>query len=199
MQGIFKRALTLNLSEYPELIMEYPSGCNKVCRKSLYLECGIRFPGRVWYEDLRTMPKLYLHTDRIYSSCKARYLYLIRPGSITNNAKLQRHLEIIDAVDDLVEYYKAQNKFAAYSAQLEYTAFYHQFLAASVRICTVDSESPLLKQLKDEYIKRFPDFRNNNYIRSMSRKHRLLSALLLKEKYKAVAAIMKLNDVIKRK
>lgn len=194
-----KRSGMLNLSEYPELIMEYPSGCNKVCRKSLYLESGIRFPGRVWYEDLRTMPKLYLHTDRIYSSGKARYLYLIRPGSITNNAKLQRHLEIIDAVDDLVGYYKAQNKFDQYSTQLEYTAFYHQFLAASVRICTVDSTSPLLKQLKDEYIKRFPDYKNNNYIRSMSKKHRLLSALLLKEKYKTVAAIMKLNDVIKCK
>ncbi|MDO4990874.1 MAG: glycosyltransferase family 2 protein, partial [Eubacteriales bacterium] len=57
----------VSLHAFPELLMEYPSGCNKICRRSLFLDSGIRFPGRVWYEDLRTMPKLYPLTDRIWS------------------------------------------------------------------------------------------------------------------------------------
>ena len=194
-----KRSGMVALKSYPELIMEYPSGCNKVCRKSLFTDTGIRFPSRVWYEDLRTMPKLYLHTDKIYSSGKTRYLYLMRPGSITNNAKLQRHLEIIDAVDDLVAYYKEMGMYEQYKAQLEYTAFYNQFLTASVRVCAVDTASPILKQLKDEFVSRFPDFIENPYIKAMPKKHRLLTSLLLRGSYGSVAAIMKLNDLIKRK
>jgi len=189
----------VNLSDYPELIMEYPSGCNKICRKKLYTDTGIRFPARAWYEDLRTMPKLYLHTDRIYSSGKAWYLYLIRPGSITNNAKLQRHMEIVDAVDDLVGYYKAMGKYDKYKEQLEYTAFHNQFLTACVRVCVVDASSPVLLQLKEAFVKRFPDYSKNPYISSISKKHKMLSLLLFAEKFRTVAVIMKLNDLVKRK
>lgn len=189
----------VSLNTYPELIMEYPSGCNKICRKNLFTQTGIRFPASAWYEDLRTMPKFYLHTDRIYSSGKCRYLYLMRPGSITNNAKLNRHLEIIDAVDDLVGYYKAMGKYEEYKAQLYYTAFYNMFLTASVRVCAVNTASPVLKQLKNEFIKRFPDFKDNLYIKTMSRKHRLLMGLLIAERYRAVATVMKLNDIVKSK
>jgi len=198
MPGCKKLGL-LDLESYPELLMEYPSGCNKICRKKLFTETGIRFPAKVWYEDLRTMPKLYLHTGKIYSSGKTRYLYLMRPGSITNNSKLQRHLEIIDAVDDLVGYYKSTDKFNQYKTQLEYTAFYNMFLAASVRVCAVDTSSPILRRLKDEFISRFPNYKANPYIKNMSKKHRLLTALLMAEQYKAVSLIMKLNDLIKHK
>lgn len=194
-----KRTGKLSLSDYPELIMEYPSGCNKICRKKLFTDTGIRFPARAWYEDLRTMPKFYLHTDKIFSTGKAWYLYLIRPGSITNNAKLQRHMEIVDAVDDLVGYYKSLGKYEEYKEQLEYTAFHNQFLTASVRVCEVDTKSGVLKQLKDEFIKRFPSYADNRYIKSISKKHRLLSSLLIREKYNTVAAIMKLNNLVKRK
>lgn len=194
-----KRKGMLSLEDYPELIMEYPSGCNKICRKKLFSETGIIFPARAWYEDLRTMPKFYLHTEKIYSSCKSRYLYLIRPGSITNNAKLQRHLEIIDAVDDLLGYYKSLGKYEQYKAQLDYTAFYNMFLTASVRVCAVDIKSPVLKQLKGEFLARFPDYKENQYIKTMAKKHRLLTTLLMAEKYSAVSLIMKLNDFIKRK
>ena len=194
-----KRSGKVNLTSYPELLMEYPSACNKVCRRELFIKTGIRFPTRVWYEDLRTMPKLYLHTDRIYSSCKSRYLYLMRPGSITNNARLDRHLEIVDAVDDLIAYFKSMGKYEQYKSELDYTAFYNMFLTASVRVCDVDTKSPVLRNLKASFISRFPDFKTNPHIKYMAKKHRLLSFLLMAEKYSAVSAIMKLNNYIKRK
>ena len=84
-------------------------------------------------------------------------------------------------------------------AQLEYTAFYNRFLTASVRVCVVDSSSAVLKQLKQACLDRFPDFRENQYIQGMSKKHRLLTSLLLSGQYKAVAMLMKLNDIAKHK
>ena len=189
----------VSLSDFPELLLAYPSGCNKICRRSLFLDHDIRFPGRVWYEDLRTMPKLYPLTERIFAAGKPWYLYLMRPGSITNSAKLLRNLEIIDAVDDLLGYYWARGLYEAYRAQLDYVAFYNMFLTASVRICQADASSPVLPQLRDAFLQRFPDYAQNPYIRSMSKKHRLLTKLLLAGQYRAVAALMHGNDKLRNK
>ena len=115
------------------------------------------------------------------------------------SAKLQRNLEIIDAVDDLLGYYREKGLYDAYRAQLDYVAFYNMFLTGSVRVCLADPKSPVLPQLKEAFLARFPDFRENAYIRSMSKKHRLLTGLLLSGQYGAVAALMRLNDRLRNK
>ena len=193
------KAGPVSLSAYPELLLAYPSGCNKICRRSLFLDSGIRFPGRVWYEDLRTMPKLYTLSDRIYYTPKAWYLYLLRPGSITNSAGLARNLEIISAVDDLVGFYRERGLYGKYKTQLDYVAFYNMLLTGSVRVCLADPASPVLPQLKAAFLARFPDYARNDYILSMPKKHKLLTRLLLAGHYRAVAALMHLNDRLRNK
>lgn len=186
----------VNLASYPELLMAYPSGCNKVCRRTLFTENDIRFPGRVWYEDLRTMPKLYLCTDRIWATGKAWYCYLTRPGSITKSANLARNLEIIDAADDLTDYYRARGQFETYRSQLEYVVFYNVFLTGSMRICTADPASPLLPELREALLARFPGYAENPYVRAMPLKHRVLTALLMRGHYRSAAGLMKLKAAL---
>lgn len=188
----------VSLKTYPELLMEYPSGCNKICRRSLFMENNIRFPGRVWYEDLRTMPKLYLCTDRVWATGKAWYRYLTRPGSITKSANLRRNLEIVDAADDLTAYYRTRGQFEAYRDQLEYVAFYNVFLTGSMRVCTVDPSSPILPELREAFLARFPGYAENRYVRAMPLKHRVLTALLMRGHYRSAAGLMKLKAAIKQ-
>lgn len=189
----------VSLPDYPRLLLDYPSACNKLFRRRLFLDSGVRFPGRVWYEDLRTAPKLYLRTGHIWATGRPWYRYTMRPGSITNSAKLSRNLEIIDAVDDLCDAYRQAGQAEAYRTELEYVAFYNLFLAASVRVCTVDPKSELLETLRTAFLARFPDYRKNPYIQSMPRRHKLLTELLLGGHGGAVAALMKLNDRRKRR
>lgn len=186
----------VSLKSYPELLMEYPSGCNKICRRTLFTENRIRFPGRVWYEDLRTMPKLYLCTDRIWATGKVWYCYLTRPGSITKSANLERNLEIIDATDDLTAYYRASGQFETYREQLEYVVFYNAFLTASMRVCTADPTSPVLPKLRSAFLARFPGYTKNRYVRAMPFKHRLLTALLMRGHYRSAAGLMKLKSAM---
>ena len=193
------RSGAVSLDAFPELLMEYPSGCNKICRRSLFLDSGIRFPGRVWYEDLRTMPKLYPLTDRIWSAGKAWYLYLVRPGSITKGAKLERNLEIVDALDDLLGWYREKGLYERYRLQLDYVAFYNLFLTGSVRVCLGDPKSPVLPALRQAFLERFPDFRSNSYYRKAPAKYHLLTRLLLSGQYRAVALLMGANSRMKKK
>ena len=187
------------LAEYPGLLFAYPSACNKIFRRSLFIDSGVRFPGRVWFEDLRTTPKLYPRAGRIRNLAKPWYRYLIRPGSITNNANTARNLEIIDAVEDTLEYYKEAGLYSQYQDELCYMAFYNGFLTASVRVNAADPKSEVQEQLLRWFLKRFPDWRENPYIRGLSRKHKLLTRLLMGRKRRIVHLIMKLNDFAKNK
>ena len=187
------------LSESPRLLFEPPSACNKLFRRSLFLDSGVRFPGRVWFEDLRTVPKLYPLAGTIRNLAKPWYRYLIRPGSITNNANVKRNLEIIDAAGEIIEHYKTTGLYERYENELCYMAFYNEFLTASVRVNAADPRSEVQEQLMQWFLQSFPNWRDNSYVKGLNAKHRLLTELLMKRKRQSVHMIMKLNDRAKNK
>lgn len=190
---------TVALKDFPQLLLCPPSGCNKICRRSLFMDSGLRFPGRAWYEDLRTMPKLYLMTDRIVADSRQWYIYLQRAGSIINSANLQRNLELIDAIEDLGQYYRDRGEYQRYRDEFTYIAFYNQFLVAPVRLCLADPKSPVLDKLVDNFLAKHPDFRQNPYVKAAPKKYQLLSRLMEKKRYGAVRFLMGLNSKIKGK
>ena len=190
---------TLSLDSYPRLLLCPPSACNKICRRSLFIESGLRFPSRVWYEDLRTIPKLYLLTDKIVATDRQWYIYIQRSGSISRSANLERNLEIIEAVDDLIGYYKTAEKYNKYRHELEYTAFYNQYLTAVVRVCLADPKSPVANILRDDFLTKYPDYSTNPYVREMPFKYRILSRLIRRRSYTTVGFLMGLNERVKRK
>ncbi len=189
----------VSLSRYPRLLTELPSACNKLIRRRLFTDTGIRFPSRVWYEDLRTIPKLYLHTDSIFVTGCLWYEYLMRQGSITNSTKLMRNLEITDAVDDLLGYYRRQGQYDRYAPELEYVCFYNQFLTSSVRVCSADPRCPAVEQLKRDFLSRCPEWKSNKYIKVMSTRHKLLTWLLMRGMGRSVALLMRLNSRMRGK
>ena len=187
------------LKEYPALLFDFPSACNKLFRRSLFLDAGVRFPGRVWFEDLRTVPKLYPGAGCIRDLERPWYRYLIRPGSITNSANTARNLEIIDAVEEIVNYYKEAGLYERYENELCYMAFYNGFLTASVRVNAADAGSEVQEKLLQWFTRAFPNWQDNPYIQSMSGKHRLLTRMLMHRMRRSVHFIMKLNDLVKNK
>lgn len=189
----------VTLITHPELLTAMPNAVNKLCRRTLFTETGIRFPSRIWYEDLCTMPKLYLHTESIVSVHKMWYNYLMRSGSITNSTNERRNLEIITVVDSVCDYYREYDCFETYRTELEFMAFYNQYLTSSTRVALMNAKSPVLDELRENYIRKFPDFEKNAKIKTMPKKWALLSKLIKARQYGAVAAIMKINNIIKGK
>ncbi len=189
----------LSLEEYPELIFQPHAACNKIVRRSMLFEHNIFFPDRVWYEDLHTSPKYYVYAKKIIYTNKSWYYYLMRSGSITNNTNTERNLEIIAAVDAALDFYRKAGMYEKYIPQLEYLAFYNQFLTTSTRVCLADYSSPVLTQLQENFISKFPDYLKNPYINSMSKKYRLLVFLLRNKLWIFVHLIMKANTILKSK
>ena len=190
---------TFSLREYPELLFDMPNACNKVWRRGLFTETGIRFPDRLWFEDLATSPKLYLHCDKIRYVRRDWYLYLQRSGSITNSKAPERNLEMLTVIHSVLDHYRQAGCYEDYKLQLEYMTFYHELLTSSTRVNQIDPKSPIQDALLEDFLSLFPDFRSNPYVQEMPRKYKLLTDLILRKRRWELHAVMKANNFIRQK
>ena len=187
-----------SLKEYPEFLFSPHNAVNKLWRRCLFLDNAIRFPDRLWFEDLAPVPKLYLHADRIVPIHRAWYCYYQRSGSIMLGAdRLNRNLEMIQVAGEVLSYYREQQMFDRYREQLEYKFFYEEYLASVTRVNQIDRSSTVQTKLRDDYLKRFPAYRKNRYVRSASVRIRMLDAMIRKEQWNAVHGMIAMNNRLK--
>lgn len=192
------RSGDFTLTEYPQLLFERPNAWNKLWRRSLFTESGIRFPDRLWFEDLATSPRLYLRARLIRGLDRVWYAYREqRQGSIMSSARTQRNLEIIEALDLSLQAFRDAGVYERYAAELEYTALFHQILTACDRVALQDPKSPVLPELVRDFLGKFPNWRENPYVRGMGKKHRLLVDLSMAGRFGAVRALMTLNNRVR--
>lgn len=187
------------LEEYPELLFAPPNACNKLWKRALFIESGIRFPDRMWFEDLCTIPKLYLQAKQISYMPKPWYIYLQRSGSITNSANADRNLEMISASEMLLDYFRQAGKFEQFKPQLEYMLAYNELLTSTTRVNLIDRKSDIQDKLLEDYTAKFPHFRENPYVRGMCKKYKLLLFLICRKQRFILNRIMRLNNFIKGK
>lgn len=184
----------LTLKDHPDLLMTAPSAWRRLYRRELLSRTGILYPPRVWYEDIRTTPKLLAAASRVVFLNYVGYDYLSRTGSITKNQNADRNREILWAFDDLLPYFQDQGLFERYRQELCYLTLFHAYLTASVRVLLIDRRHPLLGEFRDYLNKWFPDYRRCNYLPRLNRLHRLLLSLLEKRMYGLVAVLFRLKD-----
>ncbi len=188
---------TFSLESSPQLLLSNPGPWNKLIRKRLITDNEIYFPARVWYEDLHTVPKYFLHARSCCRISKPYYRYLQREGSTMNNRNTLRNLEIIGAIDELCTYFRAHGAYETFKNELEYLAFYHQYICAVVRVCLADRRSSVADRLRASFFDAFPDYKENPYVKTAPVKYKLLDTLIKLRRYDAVAFIMSINSMLK--
>ena len=191
------RTEAFTLEEYPEFLFCPHNAVNKIWKRSLFTEHGIRFAEGLWYEDLATSPKLYPLAQRILPVHRTWYRYLQRQGSITNNRSTARNDEMITVAKLVIDWYRETGRYERYREQLCYKFFYEEYLAAVCRANLIDPKSPVQAALRDDFIRNFPDYRENPYVRKAPKKYQLLDRLIRTGNWKTVHAIMSLNKTVK--
>ena len=184
---------SFSFEEFPQILFSTPNAGNKIFRKRLFDESGISFPPRQWFEDVNSVYMLYPHCREMRYVSKAWNVHLQRSGSITNSGNAKRNLEMIDACSELLAYYKKLGIFEKYSEELEYCLFYNEFLTSIDRVNLIDYKSPVQDELKGAFVSGFPNYKENDYIKTMPRSHRLLTALISGGHYRLLNAVLKLN------
>lgn len=177
-----------------------PSACDKVYRTALFKDNGIYYPNKVWYEDLRTTPKLLVFAERVMKlESEPLYYYLQRSDSIMHTPDYDRIVkERIAAVKDLCAFFKERSLFKEYSEMLEFIVIYHAFLLPCLEMYRKSGNYKkyldiLLENLKEE----IPKPLENPYLRFLRKNELTVLKLALKRKYCIIKWLTLLNRLIK--
>lgn len=194
---VFRESLpknqALKIKDCKDIYLTAPCAWNKLYRSELFARTGVRYPPRVWYEDIRTTLKLFLAADKAVFIDDVCYNYLLREGSITKNVNADRNVEIIDAFDDILAYFKEQGAFEAYAPELCYLTLFHVYLTGSVRVINIDRRHGLLARFRTYLRENFPEYRKSVYLSRLGRNRRLIFSLLEKKMYGLVYLIFKIK------
>ena len=181
------------LSDRKDYLLSLPSVWMRIWKRSLFLESGIRFPSRVWYEDIRTTAKLLALSSGIRVLPDHLYNYLSRPGSIMNAKNLERNREILEAMDDILDWYQREDLFEDYRDELCAMTVENVLLAAAVRVARADPKSPILAEFAAYTSKAFPDWKQNPYRKRLTRAKRLALNLVEHRQYWLVKKLFALK------
>ncbi len=183
----------VTLEEHPELLLHSPSTWLRVWHRSLFDNPELRFPDRVWFEDLRTTAKALTQCPGVAVIPDRLYYYRQREGSILHNENLRRNLEILDAMDDLLDYFGRHGLMDRYGAWLECLAVENMILA-SQRVLMRDPDADFLPEFIGYLAHRFPGYERGELLSHLGRKKRMVFWLLRKRKYRLLRSIFQLRN-----
>lgn len=184
------------LRDTPDILLDPPGATIRICRSGLFLNTGIRFPGRVWYEDLCTTPKLLMEAETIVYLDDAFYYYYTRQGSIMRNSSLRRNLEILNALETVRSYYEEKGVLDIYRPQLTVLAV-DNCCAAAQRVLMADPKADFLPEFLDYVKQNYPDYREEPMLKRLGKKKLILLRLLEGQHYRLARAMFLLAGKIK--
>jgi hypothetical protein len=193
MLGCHSYDMSITLETYPQILFEYPAPWNKIYRKDLFTKYGLKYPTHMWYEDLVGASEFYSKAKKIAICHKKLYYYMQRSNSVMHSAQTDKNLEIIKAVDMIVDYYMSEGIYGRYVSELEYLAIYHVMVATAGRTVRADAQSPYPPKLVAYMNEKFPNWKNNRYLKELSKANRLKLWLLDRGMYRVLNFIYKLG------
>lgn len=186
----------LSVKDTPNLYFGVMAPWNRAYRRCLFTDSDVTFATKVWYEDIRVVTKLLALAQTALRLPGCYYHYLQREGSAMNNRNSDRNVQILEAFDDIVNWYRAHGLYAAHREEITFQAIEHILLAATVRVLLIDPKHPLIEEFRSYMERSFPDFRANPYLSRLSRSKRLAYSLLLKKRYRTVRLLFRIKNRI---
>lgn len=182
--------------EKPLFFADNPFITNKLIKRSLFIDNNIFFPERVWYEDIRTLAKLYLNINKIALLEDCFYNYLIRENSIMHVKNTDRNVEMIYAMEDIIGYYKEKGEYEKRRDELLYTTCLHVMVFATLRVAAIDPKYKLLKEFYDFTETNFPDFKKSTLPKeNFTMRHRVIFEFSKRKMYFALKMLDRLNKL----
>ena len=152
----------VNTKEY--LLTCGPSACNKVYKRSIFIEGGIRYPEKLVYEDIATTPMTVLLAKKIGVIDIALYYYVARTGSITARPQKERIFEIHYGFDRVMKFFEEKHLIEEYMQELEFLAVVHAFYHTNIRVI-LSGGNRVSFLLSEKYMQDlFPNYKNNKYL-----------------------------------
>lgn len=168
----------MNLKTMPSLLLADPAPWNKIYKRSLFIENNMRYPEGVWYEDLRCTTKLYAVASKVVYIKDNLYDYIVHTNSVMNNSNWQRQRDILDALKEIIQFYKEKGMINRVKDELEFLTLFHVYVLASTRLVIMNKKTEIIKEFRQFLIANFPNYKKNKYLDRMRKQDQLIYRLL---------------------
>lgn len=112
-------------------ILKAANPVNKLYKKKLFKDDGLRYKVNRFYEDLNLIPKLIIKADKISFVGKSTYYYLQREGS-TTHSKDDKILDNLWAYVDIKDYLECKNLYKEYEYEFMEGVNYFKLFYANI-------------------------------------------------------------------
>ena len=147
-----------------EYVYQQPSPCRKVYKASIFRNKQLRFPSRIFYEDLSLAPCLVSEVKSIGVIQEKLYFYVQHKSSTMHSKDVNRILDILSAFDFIMSYYKDNNLLDKYHSEIEWLAIQHVLYYSCCRISFIECNATAAEQLISYMNTNFPEYKNTKYI-----------------------------------
>ena len=179
--------LHYSASDIKNYILSYPMACTRLVRKKIM--DNFSFRKGTLYEDLDLTPSYVTMTNKVGFLEYAGYYYVQRSGSIMNQKEFnEKLLDIFTVLDN-----NYQKLFKEYPEEIEYLYITHLLRTASLRFLDYPNTETYLSKINNMMKKRFPNWKENIYLKKSGFKIKLICNLAYNKHYKILKILKKLS------
>lgn len=189
----FEEGTSYALVDRTDLLLTQNAAWNKLYKKEIIDKYNLQFTPGVWYEDLRFVKKYMLFASKFAYCNSVLYNYLIRQGSIMNSMGSKRNVEIIDALDEVMQFYKEQQVLEKYFDEIEFLAIDHMYISTLVRLLRAKDKEQF-RIVNKAFLERFPSYKNNKYIVSLETNRKITFAMLNMRLYGLIRLLFNIKE-----
>ena len=149
---------------------------NKLIKKELIEKTKVKFPYGLRYEDVEFFYKLIPYINKLDIVNKPFVHYVQRDNSISNSQN-SRTKEIIDILDNVINYYKENAIYEEYRTELEYNYARYLLCSSFLRMVMIENKKERKEIINDSWNKlndTFPNWKKNKYIKNKTLKNKYM-------------------------
>jgi len=140
---------------------------NKLYRKDLFIKYNLKYPKRLWYEDIPVTIPLFAFARNISYVEEVLIYYVQRDSSIMASKNTSKMRDIFEVLKQVYEFYDSYNLLKIYHFELEYLFIEQLMLYGSFRFYRSNSSYKLMKEALSVMHDYFPKWRNNPYVQTL--------------------------------
>lgn len=167
----YKQYISSNIKDNEKLselmIDAYAVIWNKIYKRELIDD--IRFKeGMNFCEDVLFLYMIYSRVNKVGAISEPLHFYLQRVGSLTYTYDKKLY-QLVDSLDNVVDFYKKQKKFNKYKDEIEYSYVRYLFATFIKRLAKTKNREEFVKgykYVKEKVNEKFPDYKSNKYLKN---------------------------------
>ena len=146
---------------------------NKLYHRSLFEMNDLRYPLRLWYEDLPVSLPLFAKAKNITYVHESFIHYRQRSTSIMGSSNSEKLQDIFTVLEMVKDYFINNRLLSEYKDEIEYLYIEHLILYGGFRFMRSNQASALMNRAFNTVNTAFPQWRKNPYLSTLKLSYRI--------------------------